>query len=515
MTAEATPIETAGSSRADAPAPSGEKPPGLLAAVSDRLNPILVKEVRQALSGKLFRGLFVITAALAEILAISHMIDQGLDPDGLSGGRFFQLIYGCLSVAVHLFVPFLAFTSLGNEWDENTFDLLTLSDLRPRVIVFGKLFSGCVQAALYYSAFGPFLVFAFLMRGLDLRIVAFMMLATVVTCITLTSLALMLSSLSRAKYVRILLMTLLAGVLVQATVGSIAASSSLIFFSPDFNDPEIRTGIALFFTGALIFTALNLSIACARLAHAEENRTSALRILTLALVGFGLITGYRVMELAGAAEALNAFSAATLVGLAALSLFYVTEPERLGRRVERTVPKNRALAALTAPFLPSGGLGIVFFTLTAALVLVAARLIHAWHPLTKSSFSDSAEMHLMLLALAGYLFIYLGLPSALFSRWTQRAGVAIAARVSIPVLAFLGMLLPAFAGLLLDSEPLREGKHLGNPLHLLEQISDKEKDAYGPGLMTLGALVLVTFLLNVPRILRAVGAVCQASKARA
>jgi hypothetical protein len=52
-----------------------------------------------------------------------------------------MVMFGCLSAAVHGFTPFSAFLSTSAEWEENTHDLLVLSNLRPRQIVYGKLLS--------------------------------------------------------------------------------------------------------------------------------------------------------------------------------------------------------------------------------------------------------------------------------------------------------------------------------------------------------------------------------------
>ena len=41
----------------------------------------------------------------------------------------------CLSIAVLAFVPFSAFIAMGSEWDENTYDLLIISNLKPRQII--------------------------------------------------------------------------------------------------------------------------------------------------------------------------------------------------------------------------------------------------------------------------------------------------------------------------------------------------------------------------------------------
>ncbi len=127
----------------------------------DALNPILVKELRSALRGRFFGILFPFTVLSAAVIAVILLIDRATWRTDTMGRDLFQAMYGCLLFAVTGLVPFSAFLSMGNEWDENTYDLLALSKLRPRQIVLGKLLSVGIEGLLYSSAFTPLLVFAF------------------------------------------------------------------------------------------------------------------------------------------------------------------------------------------------------------------------------------------------------------------------------------------------------------------------------------------------------------------
>jgi hypothetical protein len=156
--------------------------------IDDRLNPILVKEVRQSLRGKYFRVLFWITLGVGTLIGLSVVASLGGGDSDETGQVFFMSMFGVLSAAVHCFVPFSAFLSTSAEWDENTYDLLVISNLRPRQIVQGKLLSALIQALLYYSTFGPFLVFAFLLNGVDLLSIVALLSGSLATCVALTML---------------------------------------------------------------------------------------------------------------------------------------------------------------------------------------------------------------------------------------------------------------------------------------------------------------------------------------
>ena len=144
---------------------------------------------------------------------------------------------------VHAFTPFSAFLSTSAEWDENTHDLLVLSNLRPRQIVYGKLCSALVQALLYYSTFGPFLVFAFLLNGVDLAALGAILFVSMASCAALTLLGVALASLSAAKAPRVVLMALFGIGLVLFWGLSLGMASGVVYSPQMLRDPE-RTTIA-------------------------------------------------------------------------------------------------------------------------------------------------------------------------------------------------------------------------------------------------------------------------------
>jgi hypothetical protein len=185
--------------------------------LDDRLNPILVKEVRQALRGRYFRWLFWLTLLAATLTALAIVAAETATGNATAfGDVFFLWTFGLMSAAVHGFVPFWAFLSTSAEWDENTYDLLVISNLRPRQIVYGKLLSALIQALLYYSTFGPFLVFAFLLNGVDLYSLIVILIGSVATCVTLSLVGIAASSLASVKVLRILLMALFGAGLLGA-----------------------------------------------------------------------------------------------------------------------------------------------------------------------------------------------------------------------------------------------------------------------------------------------------------
>ena len=118
---------------------------------SDRFNPILVKETRQALKSRQF----VITFSLLLFAALSWTIvgTFSLMPaiyTSPSAPRMMLGYYFVLALPMLLVVPLAAYRSLEGEIDDGTLELLSITSLSPRQIILGKLASAMLQMLLYF-----------------------------------------------------------------------------------------------------------------------------------------------------------------------------------------------------------------------------------------------------------------------------------------------------------------------------------------------------------------------------
>jgi len=122
----------------------------------DSINPILIKETRQALKSRQFVVTFslLLFAALAWTIAGSLLLMPQIyflpsAPTMLTG------YYIVLAVPMLLVVPLAAYRSLEGEIDDGTLELLSVTSLSPRQIVMGKLGSAVLQMMLYSSRCFP------------------------------------------------------------------------------------------------------------------------------------------------------------------------------------------------------------------------------------------------------------------------------------------------------------------------------------------------------------------------
>ena len=120
---------------------------GRLEAVGDHCNAIVVKEVRQALKSRQFVGTFVLLLMVAwggSIFGVSMSGDS--IEYGSSAQGFFILFFLILCVASLIIVPFAAFRSIVEERAENTLELVQITALSPRQIIWGKSLSADAKA---------------------------------------------------------------------------------------------------------------------------------------------------------------------------------------------------------------------------------------------------------------------------------------------------------------------------------------------------------------------------------
>ena len=173
---------------------------------SEWLNPILVKEARQALKSRQFVATFSLLLLFG--WAWSFLGVALLSPGVYfaPGGRVMLTGYLLiLLVPMIIVVPFSAFRSLAAEREDGTFELLSITSLTARQIVTGKLGSAMVQMIVYYSALAPCIAFTYLLRGIDILTIMLLLFYTFVLSVLLSSVGLLVATVSRSRHWQVLL----------------------------------------------------------------------------------------------------------------------------------------------------------------------------------------------------------------------------------------------------------------------------------------------------------------------
>jgi hypothetical protein len=135
---------------------------------------MLVRCVRQDLRSKIFVGVFSLLLLLSASAALIFATSAAHATDGSQryGRYLFVFLAWCWSFALIVVQASATHRLVAQERNDDTWDLVELTGLPPRRLVRGLLFASLTQSALYTAAMAPFLVMAYLLRGLDLLTIA-------------------------------------------------------------------------------------------------------------------------------------------------------------------------------------------------------------------------------------------------------------------------------------------------------------------------------------------------------
>ena len=132
---------------------------------SDKLSPMLVKELRQGLRAKTFVILFL---ALQGLLTFVLLIAMGASSSADGGGVVSSVIFFFYSLAVLVVQPLRGIGTLHNEIRGSTIDLMVLTRMGTWRIVLGKWVAIVSQSALLLAAIVPYLILRYFFGRMEL-----------------------------------------------------------------------------------------------------------------------------------------------------------------------------------------------------------------------------------------------------------------------------------------------------------------------------------------------------------
>src|SRR3954468_22993486 len=142
------------------------------------LNPIVVKELRQAVRSWAVTGTLMLFLIVLFCAAVVFFVTQSFEvsTNQRLGAAIFSTFSVILTGASLLFIPLYVGVRVAAERQQSNLDLLYISTLTPERIIRGKFFCGAYVAVLFFSACMPFMAFTNLLRGVDLPSVFFVLL---------------------------------------------------------------------------------------------------------------------------------------------------------------------------------------------------------------------------------------------------------------------------------------------------------------------------------------------------
>ncbi|MEX2317821.1 MAG: hypothetical protein WD669_11755 [Pirellulales bacterium] len=419
----------------------------LLVRAGDWLNPILVKETRQALKSRQFVVTFVLVLAACWIVTIIGV--AAMWPAirySAAGGALLFWYYVILAFPLTIVVPYAAFRSLAAEREDNTYELLSITTLKPRQIISGKLGSSIAQMAIFFSAVTPCLAFTYLLRGVDLPTIAILLVYSFFGSLGLSMVGLLLATLSRQRYGQIFISVVFVAGLLGAFILGLYAAAALISLGYAYFDG----GLGAFwivtwalFTAFVTIFALLYYAAAGMITFTSENRSTPLRITMLiqqacwiGWMGYGWVSNINDS---------NSFVVAMVIFAGVywyfMGILLTSERPKMSQRIKRQLPKSFLGRVFLTWFNPGPASGYLFVVANASAIAVMALLALGAAALTgrmpAGRPSDEQIVYLTFVGW-GYLVVYLGVGLLLISALRRVATVSMMAGVLVQLLLLIG-----------------------------------------------------------------------------
>jgi len=480
----------------------------LFRRAGDVVNPIVVKELRQAVQGRFVMGvlvLFLLVSVSAMWLNIMSIDPTSVDT-GAGREAFFQL-WGVLLFTCLLFIPGYTGIRMMNERIDENADLMFITTLKPGAIIRGKFVSAVILAILIFSACMPFITLTYLLRGIDLLSIFLFLGFSMFMVLCGIGVLLFLACLPTSKSTKTLLI-----------VGSLLVMMIFVFQAHRVADNLLRFGFGgiistwQFWAPVLSFLAVVMMgmgllyvLSVALITPPPANRALPIRlyITAICILSGVLARAWSLYDKDHTPMEYWAMGSVILLCLAILG--GVSERDSLGPRVARTIPRRRFLRIPIFFFYSGGASGVLWAVVMIAGVLIVLDQWRQGHPLFRlpRDFRDNLDY----LIAFGCYFISYSL-TALFlrehilgRRLRLRPGITwVIAILTMMVLSIVPLLIAFFSQIDLTGEDAYVW-FLANPASMTSY--KRHMDTF---LIVSGAWAGISLLLSLPWFIRQIAA---------
>ncbi|GIW98660.1 MAG: ABC transporter permease [Pirellulaceae bacterium] len=379
---------------------------------ADHVNPIVIKEVRQALKSRQFSISFCSTLIVAFVWTIAYIAVNVPRIYFLPSGH--SLLVGYLIILTFplvVVIPYGAFRSLCAETEDSTFELLSISGLSAVQIVQGKLASSCLQVMLYLSAMTPCIVLTYLLRGLDLLTTILFLVLTMLLSLTATVVGLTVGAIAKGKLMQLGVSVMLLTVLLIVFAYWMGFTAAAIGYAAFRGGESIAWLVALGIGSILLAgNATLVRAAAAAIDFPTENHTTAIRHRLLVLTI--LITFWQFLLYGSVSDqgpVINAFLTMHTAIIAIIGAIMMGEKGILSPRAQRTLPQTFLGRMFRSWFYPGAGLGYLFLISLHSAQVIATGAFDVYCRNTTTNLWGTESVLLVGIACMAYLALYLGL----------------------------------------------------------------------------------------------------------
>ena len=389
-----------------------------LIAWSDWVNPILVKETRQALKSRQFSWTLMLLTIV--ILAWSVLAIVGMIPSIYynSSGAGMLIGYAIILIVPALIViPQSTFRSMASELEDGTFETLSLSTLSPRHILVGKLSVAALQLIVYLSVIAPCIALTYLLRGITLEVIA-MTISIIASCsLALSAIAISVASFSRTRMQQVFFSIILLAGQVFCAIWTGAILIGLVGTGGYGLERWIAFG--MFLLAVILYGWLLLRCGACAIGFSSDNRSTPIRI-PLLVIGLlmSMMEGFMIVAYGNDSSAgvgMNYMQ--EMIAAAVISLFIhwgvagsiiMGERGTIPARARRSLPSSLLGRVFLTWLNPGAGPGYIFILLSfmgSAFTLALAPLVLLQPGLP----NIQLPLLIYISAVTCYLALYLGI----------------------------------------------------------------------------------------------------------
>jgi hypothetical protein len=468
---------------------------GIVERIDDRLNPIIVKELRQVVRGRFFWGVLVLFLGFQCAVLSLSIADRGMSNSSVGADTltflFAILFLGCFTV-----IPLYSGFRFAKERGESSEELLFITTITPQSIIRGKFAASMAFVLLIFSAFAPFMAMTFFLSGVDMPMMFLILFLGLLLCGVATILQIALGSLARdvsafnlLRGVGLFIQVSMFFTLTSMVSDIIRYGASRMFGLTNFQ--LALTTTVFFIVGAGYFLYL---AAAAVVSPAGSNRMYPVRrFLTLFWLLSFAFTAYWAY-ITSEVQIFFAWSFISIISLNFMLVVSVSERDYLTRRVAKEIPDN-FWGSRYAFFFSSGAAnGLVWCLALIGGTIAAITLLDKINASYAYSSSTLSEFYQFAFGFSAYIFAYSLIASFIrrvfLSEYISVRNTWVVALIVCAVFALLPMFFGIFAGS--NSDVLM----IGNPFSI---VSHRSRDL---GTTFAIAMSIVALVINFPWLLR-------------
>lgn len=428
---------------------------GVASWLDDRMNPIVVKELRQAVQSKFVVSILMLFLVILLTTLLMYVLNTDTigQVTGNHGANLFHIFQGMLLTTCMLFVPIYVGGRLAVERASTTSDLLFVSTIRPSSIVWGKLLAGMIVTALIFSACAPFMVVTYLLRGIDPPTILFVIGLDLLVVLAAVQMAILIGAIPISLVFKIIL-GLFLGVNFIWALGLIAFSliweMSRWGIGSRMGEWEFWAPVLGFVICWLGGVGLVFFLTVSLISSPPSNRAFPLRLYMTCVWLVSLAVFIYLESFYGHGEMLFVWAAFASAILLTAMIISVSERDKIGPRLRRSIPNNILLRAPVFPLFSGAASGLCW-----SISMVVLTLGIAWFSAMLNtgsrSFTQEGIHMLGAIGITGLYLLAYAMTAVLLRRWLFRHAAAVASTSAIAIfLIAMGCIVPVILAFVMN-----------------------------------------------------------------